>query len=188
MTDIRDVYRRITGKIIADLEQGVRPWHKPWNAEHVAGRITRPLRHNAVPYKGINVVMLVVSRRHQGLRLSAVAHPQAGPRAGRAFPQGRGRRAGGLCRSHPRRLHRVTDHGVEGRQARDIQRRRPRAARRRLSAQRATAAGHAGAGRRIGGHLPRHGPAMLLKRKYHPLDISSPHYRSSHPLKRRKLW
>ena len=58
MTEIRDVYSRITGKIIADLEQGVRPWHKPWNADHAAGKITRPLRHNGIPYKGINVVML----------------------------------------------------------------------------------------------------------------------------------
>jgi antirestriction protein ArdC len=53
-----DVYSRITDRIIADLEQGVRPWLKPWNAEHAAGRITRPLRHNGIPYKGINVVML----------------------------------------------------------------------------------------------------------------------------------
>jgi len=53
-----DVYSRITDKIIAHLEQGVRPWLKPWNAEHAAGRITRPLRHNGTPYKGINVVML----------------------------------------------------------------------------------------------------------------------------------
>jgi antirestriction protein ArdC len=58
MAAIRDVYSRITDKIIADLEQGVRPWLKPWNAEHAAGRITRPLRHNGIPYKGINVVML----------------------------------------------------------------------------------------------------------------------------------
>lgn len=53
-----DVYSRITNKIIADLEQGVRPWLKPWNAEHAAGKITRPLRHNGIPYKGINVVIL----------------------------------------------------------------------------------------------------------------------------------
>ena len=58
MTETRDVYSRITNKIIADLEQGVRPWHRPWNAEHTAGRITRPLRHNGVAYQGINVVML----------------------------------------------------------------------------------------------------------------------------------
>jgi hypothetical protein len=42
MTEIRDVYSRITGKIIADLEQGIRPWHRPWNADHATGRITRP--------------------------------------------------------------------------------------------------------------------------------------------------
>jgi antirestriction protein ArdC len=58
MSESRDVYSRITNKIIADLEQGVRPWMKPWNAEHAAGRITRPLRHNGIPYKGINVIML----------------------------------------------------------------------------------------------------------------------------------
>jgi len=39
MTEIRDVYSRITGKIIADLEQGIRPWHRPWNADHATGRI-----------------------------------------------------------------------------------------------------------------------------------------------------
>jgi len=58
MSEFRDVYGRITNKIIADLEQGVRPWMRPWSAEHAAGRITRPLRHNGIPYKGINVVML----------------------------------------------------------------------------------------------------------------------------------
>lgn len=53
-----DIYTRITNRIVADLEQGVRSWLKPWNAEHAAGRITRPLRHNAIPYRGINVIML----------------------------------------------------------------------------------------------------------------------------------
>ena len=58
MSEFRDVYSRITNRIIADLEQGVRPWMRPWSAEHAAGKITRPLRHNGIPYKGINVVML----------------------------------------------------------------------------------------------------------------------------------
>jgi antirestriction protein ArdC len=31
---------------------------KPWSGEHAAGRITRPLRGNGVPYQGINVLML----------------------------------------------------------------------------------------------------------------------------------
>jgi antirestriction protein ArdC len=53
-----DVYQRITDQIVSELEKGVRPWMKPWNAEHAAGRITRPLRGNGVPYQGINVLML----------------------------------------------------------------------------------------------------------------------------------
>ncbi len=53
-----DVYTRITDKIITDLEKGVRPWMKPWSADHAAGRITRPLRHNGIPYRGINIIML----------------------------------------------------------------------------------------------------------------------------------
>ena len=50
----------IAGSPIGSLPTSnrVRPWLKPWNADHAAGRITRPLRHNGIPYKGINVVML----------------------------------------------------------------------------------------------------------------------------------
>ena len=53
-----DLCSRITGKIVADLEQGVRPWHRPWNAGNMEGRVTRPLRHNGIPYQGINTIML----------------------------------------------------------------------------------------------------------------------------------
>jgi antirestriction protein ArdC len=53
-----DIYTRITDKIVAELEQGARPWMKPWNAEHAAGRITKPLRHNGMAYSGINIIML----------------------------------------------------------------------------------------------------------------------------------
>jgi hypothetical protein len=45
-----DIYERITNQIVSELEKGVRPWLKPWNAEHAAGRITRPLRGNGIPY------------------------------------------------------------------------------------------------------------------------------------------
>jgi antirestriction protein ArdC len=54
----KDIYTRVTERIIHDLEQGVRPWLKPWNAGHTAGRITRPLRHNGTPYRGMNVLLL----------------------------------------------------------------------------------------------------------------------------------
>ncbi len=65
-TERQDVYTRITGKIIESLEQGVRPWVKPWSAENATGRIIRPLRHNGQAYSGINVLMLWCSAVEQG--------------------------------------------------------------------------------------------------------------------------
>jgi antirestriction protein ArdC len=53
-----DIYQRITDQIVSKLEKGVKPWLKPWDAEHGAGRISRPLRGNGIPYKGVNVLML----------------------------------------------------------------------------------------------------------------------------------
>ena len=55
-TERQDTYTRITTQIVQQLERGVRPWVRAWNAEHAAGRITRPLRHNGTPYSGINVL------------------------------------------------------------------------------------------------------------------------------------
>src|ERR1700684_4332351 len=62
----KDVHPRITAQIVEHLEKGVRPWIRPWNAEHAAGRITRPLRHNGQPYSGINVLMLWASAMEHG--------------------------------------------------------------------------------------------------------------------------
>ena len=53
-----DIYAKITDRIVADLEKGVRPWVRPWSAANTAGRITRPLRHNGTPYQGINIILL----------------------------------------------------------------------------------------------------------------------------------
>jgi antirestriction protein ArdC len=61
-----DVYQKITDQIVSELEQGVRPWLKPWNAEHAAGRITRPLRANGIPYRGINILMLWSAAMEKG--------------------------------------------------------------------------------------------------------------------------
>lgn len=61
-----DVYTRITGQIVAELEKGVRPWMKPWDAAHVAGPVSRPLRANGKAYGGINIVMLWASAMEQG--------------------------------------------------------------------------------------------------------------------------
>lgn len=54
----QDVYQRLTDKIIADLEKGELTWVKPWSGGNMDGKVVRPLRHNGVPYSGINVLML----------------------------------------------------------------------------------------------------------------------------------
>lgn len=65
----QDIYTRITNEIVSHLERGARAWVKPWNAEHTAGRITRPLRHNGKPYSGINVLTLWASAMAQNFAL-----------------------------------------------------------------------------------------------------------------------
>ena len=54
----QDVYQKVTDKIIADLEKGHLTWLKPWRTGNMEGRIVKPLRHNGMPYNGINVLML----------------------------------------------------------------------------------------------------------------------------------
>lgn len=53
-----DIYSRVTDRILSDLEKGARPWFKPWSGGNTEDRITRPLRHNGEPYRGVNVLML----------------------------------------------------------------------------------------------------------------------------------
>src|SRR5258707_7613398 len=66
-TEKQDIYNRITNQIVSHVEKGVRPWVRRWNAEHAAGRITRPLRHNGKPYSGINVLSLWASAMAQNI-------------------------------------------------------------------------------------------------------------------------
>jgi antirestriction protein ArdC len=61
-----DLYTRVTSHIIEELERGTRPWFRPWNAEHVAGRINRPLRHNGQKYSGINIITLWMEAEAKG--------------------------------------------------------------------------------------------------------------------------
>lgn len=53
-----DVYGSITNTIIMHLENGVRPWHRPWDVGQTTGRIQRPLRFNGELYNGINTLVL----------------------------------------------------------------------------------------------------------------------------------
>ena len=63
-----DVYARVTDRIVEDLAAGVRPWMKPWSAGHADGRISRPLRHNGTPYRGVNVLLLWGEAQAKGFR------------------------------------------------------------------------------------------------------------------------
>lgn len=62
----QDVYKKVTDSIVEALEKGVRPWMQPWNAAHAAGKISRPLRHNGLPYSGVNVLMLWLEATAKG--------------------------------------------------------------------------------------------------------------------------
>lgn len=65
MAEKQDVYSRVTNKIIVDLENGVLPWTRPWQAAHVAGSVSRPLRGVGIPYRGVNVLMLWAAAMEQ---------------------------------------------------------------------------------------------------------------------------
>jgi antirestriction protein ArdC len=55
---LKDIYSRVTAKIIADLEKGELTWRKPWNSAYMEGNIMRPLRWNGISYTGINTILL----------------------------------------------------------------------------------------------------------------------------------
>ena len=62
----RDIYQEITDQIVSALETGVRPWHQPWNAAHMEGRVALPLRHNGVAYRGVNALALWMQAMAKG--------------------------------------------------------------------------------------------------------------------------
>jgi antirestriction protein ArdC len=62
----RDVYQTITDQIVRQLEAGVRPWHQPWSASHMEGRVALPLRHGGIPYRGVNVINLWMAALDKG--------------------------------------------------------------------------------------------------------------------------
>ncbi|GHD21274.1 ArdC family protein [Tianweitania populi] len=55
MSERKDIYQQITNRIIQQLENGVRPWLRPWETN---GLPVRPTRSTGEPYRGINVLVL----------------------------------------------------------------------------------------------------------------------------------
>ena len=51
---MRDIYAEVTAKVVAAVEAGTPPWHKPW----ASGGPSRPTRSTGQAYRGINTVVL----------------------------------------------------------------------------------------------------------------------------------
>lgn len=58
-----DIYSNITNKIITQLEQGTRPWLRPWKDGAVP---VHPRRSNGEKYRGINVITLWFAAETKG--------------------------------------------------------------------------------------------------------------------------
>ena len=57
-TDRRDHYQDVTDQIIAALEAGTKPWHRPWKS----GSPGMPINATTGrPYHGINVLVLAMT-------------------------------------------------------------------------------------------------------------------------------
>ena len=82
-----DVYTRVTPKIVADLEKRVRTWMKPWSRDVDSARVALPLRHNGVPYRGIDILLLWSDALDKEYRApSWMAYPRrTASRQGRRF-------------------------------------------------------------------------------------------------------
>jgi antirestriction protein ArdC len=63
---MRDVYAKLTDQIVISLEKGVKPWFQPWTSTFGGRAISRPLRFNGKPYRGINVIMLWITAEIEG--------------------------------------------------------------------------------------------------------------------------
>jgi len=62
----KDLYAQVTAKIVADLEKGVRSWNQPWTNAHTGREVSIPVRHNRVPYRGVNVLLLWIESMQRG--------------------------------------------------------------------------------------------------------------------------
>ena len=55
-TSMFDLHQFITGQLIEAIEAGCPPWRQPWSGG--TDGVYVPLRHNDVPYQGINILVL----------------------------------------------------------------------------------------------------------------------------------
>jgi antirestriction protein ArdC len=60
---MKDIYQSVTDRVIAELEQGVAPWIKPWSGE------TDPFPRNLASghhYRGVNILILTMEANARG--------------------------------------------------------------------------------------------------------------------------
>lgn len=62
-----DLYERVTAQIVASLEQGVRPWLKPWSTDNAMAP-GLPRRGTGEAYRGMNILMLWGAAFDHGFR------------------------------------------------------------------------------------------------------------------------
>ncbi|HVJ35176.1 MAG TPA: zincin-like metallopeptidase domain-containing protein [Terriglobia bacterium] len=60
----QDIYQTITDRIVSQIEAGTKPWEMPWAG--ATGRVSRPLRHNGLPYSGVNILILWIAASEKG--------------------------------------------------------------------------------------------------------------------------
>jgi len=59
----QELYASVTASIVAALESdSLLPWRKPW----AGGEAFLPLRHNSIPYRGVNVLILWIESTTKG--------------------------------------------------------------------------------------------------------------------------
>jgi antirestriction protein ArdC len=62
----KDIYAQVTAKIVADLENGVRSWNKPWTTAGGSGEVILPTRATGQPYRGVNILLLWIEAMRKG--------------------------------------------------------------------------------------------------------------------------
>ena len=63
-----DLYDKVTARIVASLEQGVRPWLKPWSTSSAMAQPGLPRRGTGEHYRGVNILLLWGAAFDQGFR------------------------------------------------------------------------------------------------------------------------
>lgn len=65
-TTPKTAHERVAETIRSHLERGVAPWVDQIRADFSQGPLLRPLRHNGIPYTGVNVILLWASAMERG--------------------------------------------------------------------------------------------------------------------------